>query len=85
MRSLRSTNYSILCRTPNNKSPMKVKMFHSGESIDIFIRVDTFIVFSLAQIYVLIRFCLLKPLSQSTGTVSARVSNFRIWGNCSFH
>ena len=58
-----------------------------GVSTDIFIRVDTFSVFSLAQIFVLIRFCLLKPSSQSTeeiGTVRANVSNFSIWGTCSW-
>ena len=58
----------------------------SGVSTDIFIRVETLSVLSLALILVLMRFCLLKPLSQSTedtGTVKAIVSNLSIWGNCS--
>ena len=53
----------------------KSKWSISMVSNDIFIRVGTLSVFSLAQSFVLIKFCLLTPLSQSTeetGIVSSR-------------
>ena len=58
----------------------KNQMSSSGVSMDIFIKVETFSVFSLAQNFVLIKF-LLNPLSHSTeetGTVRASVGNFKI-------
>jgi hypothetical protein len=55
------------------KAAWKSNLSISGVSSDIFINVETFSVFSLALIFVLIRFCLLKPLS--VNAVRAMVSN----------